>query len=195
MTRRGNCQSVLEAVGATPGGLGLDAVQDATGLERKAINACVQQLRRRSLIEITSPGQYRVTAAGAGWLAKGRAIASGQGVRRRACSGLRERAWWVMRELHKFSLPDLLDRLADGSERDAAGNLRKYVGVLERAGIVQRMKRRVAGASPTSNGYILYWLKRDLGRFAPVWRRSQGAVFDPNSGELLPLDAREAAHD
>lgn len=104
-------------------------------------------------------------------------------------TGLRQRAWWLMRKLPRFTLDDLLFTLADGSERDAADNLRKYVRSLERVGVVARLMRRAPGNVPKSNGRVIWRLVRDVGRQAPVWRGVRGVVFDPNSGaELAPID-------
>jgi len=100
-------------------------------------------------------------------------------------SGLRERAWWLMRQLPRFTLDELLLTLADGSERDAYGNLRKYVKRLERVGVLARLHRRASGTAPTSNGLVIWRLARDLGRVAPVWRGTQGALWDPNTSALL----------
>jgi hypothetical protein len=105
--------------------------------------------------------------------------------------GLRQRAWWVMRRRIKFTLPELLATLADGTERDAIGNLGKYVRALERAGILSRETERKPGAALTSNGHISYLLVVNAGRKAPVWRASRNEVYDPNSGETHPMEARD----
>lgn len=178
-------QPALEAIGAAEAAVTLADLSAKLGcLPSVAVNA-IQVLKRRGLVEIMGRGAYRLTPAGREWLVAGRVVASGQGGRKRLSSGLRERAWWLMRELRKFTLTDLLTTLADGTERDAAGNLARYLRGLERAGVVVRMRRRVPGDSPQSNGHVVWWLKRDLGRMPPVWRAAQGAVFDPNSGEVL----------
>lgn len=110
--------------------------------------------------------------------------------------GLRGRAWWLMRTTARFTLDELLLTLADGSECDAPGNLRKYLRGLERAGVLKRLKRREPGTAPTSPGHVIWRLARDLGPLAPVWREQSGAsaVWDPNAGELLrPLGQPEGA--
>jgi len=108
--------------------------------------------------------------------------------------GLRQRAWWVMREVPRFTLDDLLLTLVDDGQKDAPSNLQKYISALERVGVLVRLARRVAGSTPTSNGHVIWRLARDLGRAAPVWRSAQRVVFDPNSGALLPeLGAAAAA--
>lgn len=110
---------------------------------------------------------------------------------RTVTQGLRQRAWWVMRKRGRFTLPGLLSTLADGTERDAIGNLGKYVRALEKAGIVRREDERQPGAAITSNGHICYRLLIDAGRKAPVWRESNRTVFDPNSGIVYSMEARD----
>lgn len=100
--------------------------------------------------------------------------------------GLRERAWWVMREVPRFTLDDLLLTLVDGGQKDAPSNLQKYISALERVGVLERLQRRAPGNSPTSNGHVIWRLARDLGRKAPVWRGAQQVLFDPNNGALMP---------
>lgn len=196
MTSPRIAQPMLEFIAAAPGGTATTAeVVAHLGRCRKLIATTASTLRRRKLIEAPLRGVYRITQSGRDWIAGGRVIASGQGRRRiERTYGLRERAWWLMRELRKFTVADLLTTLADGTERDAHGNLGRYLTVLEQAGIVQRMRRRVPGVAITSNGHILWWLARDLGRHAPVWRQRHRAVFDPNSGDVLPLTV-EAGHE
>lgn len=190
-------QPLLALIAAQPDGAGTTAALAARmGRPTNLITTTALILKRRGLIEVPVRGRYVLTEAGRDWLSSGRVIASGQGRRRTPrTSGLRERAWWLMRELRKFTLVDLLTTLADGSERDAGGNLRAYLTALERVGVVMRMRRRVPGTSPNSNGHVLYWLKRDLGRIAPVWRQRHRTVFDPNSGEVLRAQAEECRHD
>ena len=101
-------------------------------------------------------------------------------------TGLRQKAWWVMRSLPRFTLDDLLFQLADGSQRDAPSNLQRYISALERVGVLVRLARRMPGNTPTSNGHVIWRLARDLGRAAPVWRAKQQVLFDPNSGALIP---------
>lgn len=101
--------------------------------------------------------------------------------------GLRQRAWWVMRRRITFTLPELLSILADGTERDASGNLGKYLRALEKIGIVQREAVRQPGAALTSNGHIRYRLIVNEGRKAPVWRAQSNSVYDPNSGLVYEI--------
>lgn len=114
--------------------------------------------------------------------------------------GLRERAWWLMRKLPRFTVDDLLCTLADGGEADAPGNLRKYVRGLEKVGVLARLMRRQPANPRGGTGAIIYRMARDLGRDAPVWRRDSNSLYDPNSGALIaqpataPAPAAEPPH-
>ena len=186
-------QPLLEQIAAAPDGMATRS-DLAARLERtpNLITGAALLLRRRKLVEFTQRGVYRITEAGRDWLAAGHSFAGRTGTRRGARTrGLRARAWWVMRELRKFTVADLLDRLADGSEKDPAGNLLRYLGALEQVGIVKRMTRRVPGTAPESRGHVVWWLARDVGRQAPV-RRADGSVFNPNTREALTPTTTEA---
>lgn len=115
----------------------------------------------------------------------------GQPSPRTVTGGLRQRAWWVIRKRGSFTLPELLATLADGSERDAASNLGKYLRALEKAGIVRREAGRQPGAALTSPGHIRYRLIVNEGRKAPVWREKYNTVYDPNSDIEYPMGARD----
>lgn len=115
----------------------------------------------------------------------------GQTSPRTVTLGLRQRAWWVMRRRVGFTLQELLSTLADGSERDATGNLGKYLRALEKAGIVRREAVRQAGSALTSNGHLRYRLVINEGRKAPVWRASSNSVYDPNSGAVYSMTPQE----
>ena len=105
--------------------------------------------------------------------------------------GLRQRAWWVMRKRINFTVQELLATLADGTERDAASNIGKYVRALEKAGIVQREAKRQAGSALTSPGMLRYRLVINAGREAPVWRTRNNMVYDPNSEIVYQMNAGE----
>jgi len=182
-------QPMLELIANDPDGVGVTAdLAEKLGRAPKVIAHIATNLKRRGLIESPQPGRYQMTQTGRDWLADGKTIASGQGKKRvRTAGGLRERAWWLMRQTRRFTIADLLDTLADGSERDARSNLTKYVRALERAGIVQRMRRKVPGFSATSPGAVLWMLKLDLGRKAPVWRMRKGEIYDTNQCVAIPF--------
>lgn len=109
---------------------------------------------------------------------------------RKVCTGLRDRAWWLIRALGKpFTVDDLLFTISDGGAKDPAGNLARYLLALERAGVLARLQRRAPGRSPTSNGLVIWRLVRDLGPRAPVRRRDGQGLWDPNANQLMPCPA------
>lgn len=107
----------------------------------------------------------------------------GQTAPRNVTTGLRQRAWWVMRRHGVFTLPDLLATVASGDERDAKSNLGRYVRALASAGIL-KAEGRLPPEKRNSNGVLRYRLVADLGREAPVWRLRRHEVYDPNSGAI-----------
>ncbi len=103
--------------------------------------------------------------------------------------GMREKAWWLMRQKRKFTLNCLLETLAGGGERDAKSNLLQYIRRLERAAVLVRSSQRLRGDSMTSPGYVVWILVRDVGRMAPVWRSVQQVLWDPNRQTVIAPDS------
>lgn len=165
----------------------LDGIAVALGRDRRAIVKAIQQVKRRGLAENHGRGAYTPTAEGIAWVNSGREIKAGQGKRpRTATSGLRQRAWWVIRARKTVTLPELLTSLADGTEKDAANNLSSYLGPLVNAGFLRILTSRQPGNALTSSGHRRYQVGRDNGRLAPVVRQTDRVVFDPNTGEVFP---------
>jgi hypothetical protein len=98
------------------------------------------------------------------------------------CRPLRERAWWVMREMTAFSLDALLLTVAEGTERSAADNLRRYIRALERHGVLAPVRQ--------SRDATSYQLAHDLGPRAPVYRRSRRDLYDPNAGHAIHSESQ-----
>lgn len=106
---------------------------------------------------------------------------------------LRQRAWWLIRQQRTFTLPDLLNTLCDGTEKNAYHSLMKYVVLLERVGVLQRLKRKAPGLSSLSRGYVIWRLSKDVGRHPPVARFKDKVAFDPNSNSILAEQFGEAS--
>ncbi|MCK7581824.1 MAG: hypothetical protein MZV65_43530 [Chromatiales bacterium] len=190
---------LLHLIGAEgEAGLTLDALDYAIEhLRRASIVSAVMILVERGLVERPAPGRYRLTAAGRIALHSQGGLASYPASRapRRCAYSLRTRLWHGMRVLQKFSVDDLLLRAARGDEADARNNALKYVNALERAGYLVRMRQRLPGDAPTSNGFVRWLLVRNTGPQAPIWQNAKGQIHDPNSGDTLDLGAApEVAH-
>ena len=137
----------------------LPVLSDALGLTRRQVSSAASSLIGKGLVERVDIGRYRLTENGEHAVAAGVAITSGpnaphQGVRRPMADTLRQRAWTAMRIQRSFTINDLLVASTQGGERSATHNLQRYLKALARASVVRRMKRRVAGTRPTSNGFL-----------------------------------------
>lgn len=110
----------------------------------------------------------------------------GQKSPRTRCIGLRAKVWWIIRNRKRGTIEDLLRTLAEGSEKEAYGNVRQYLKGLTLVGILQVDQERQPDGKPTSNGLKVYRLVKDVGHKAPVLKRGGKSVLDPNSGEVLP---------
>lgn len=112
----------------------------------------------------------------------------------RKAAGLREQAWWLIRQCRRFSLNSLLETLATGHEADAGGNLLKYIRQLEKVGVIKRSKHRLPAEHKVigSTGFVVWILVKDVGRSAPVWRKRERAMYDPNADALMQPMQEEA---
>lgn len=96
---------------------------------------------------------------------------------------LRTRAWWVMRQMKNWELSYLLSTVAEGTEADAADNLRQWLKALENVGIVARHQRvRLHPAEMRISRPCIYTLVRDVGPQPPIWKHRDRSVLDPNAG-------------
>ena len=137
----------------------LPVLSDALGLTRRQASRAARLLIRKGLVERVEVGCFRLTPDGERAVTDGIEITAGpnaplETVRRPMVDTLRQRAWTAMRIKRAFTIADLLVAGTQGSERNAAHNLQIYLRNLARAGVVRRMKRRVAGTRPTSNGFL-----------------------------------------
>lgn len=181
-------QKILQAIASLPlsGCVDIDDIVCLTGMERKQIARACDVLVERELVVRIKPGCYHCLPAGVVLIETGGAVKSGpQGetAAKRHTGTLRVKAWRAMRQRKKFSLKDIIVLVANGDERDIAGNVGKYLRALERTGYLTRMPRREPGLATTSNGHLRYLLVRDSGPLAPVSRTGKATVYDPNTEE------------
>lgn len=88
----------------------------------------------------------------------------------------RDRVWFSMRALRRFTLP-MLQETAEANR----SNCLKFALALERAGILRRVVDRKSGHK---GGHVLWQLVRDLGPIAPRLQKD-GRTFDPNGHQVL----------
>lgn len=173
----------------------LDVAELAAGLERdpKSIGMACIVLHRRGLIDRPVYGSYCIAPAGRALLDAGGAVRSGPVHGRRAkvqSRTLRHRLWLALGQRRKGTLPELLALTAVGDERDAERNARRYLRLLERAGYLVRLPGHAAGLTSTSNGYVKWLVVRWTGPRAPVSQGDHAALYDPNLGQTVPVEAR-----
>lgn len=142
------------------------------------------------LLRKTERGCHQLTAAG-------RAAVKGEKVeaRRRGRSELFANVWHALRnsDKHALSIPDLIERVAQGGERDIAHSIGGYLVALARGGYVMQMPIRERSLS-RSRGHARWRLIKDTGLLAPVHRRphgrariTAGSIYDPNTREETKL--------
>lgn len=162
-----------------------------TGMEPRQIEGAVRLLRKHGLIEKTGKGCHKLTAAGKEALAADTTrLHSGPkgkwagGSRRMVKNTQRERIWRAIFIRRKFTVPEIISLVVDGTERgDVTSGVQKYVRALAKAGYLIEMKRREPCASPTSPGFKRWWMPDDkyTGPKAPVVRLGYTALYDPNT--------------
>lgn len=165
-------------------------------LKPRQVEHATLKLRKHSLIEVVVcqyTSCYQLTRHGKTALASEAKLRSGprgeQPGARVHKNSLRTRVWRAIRIRRKFSIPEIEPLVVNGDEKNVRNNIGKYMKALEEAGILVRMKLREDGVDPTSNGHVRWWLpdNKDPGPIAPIWRPTKNTVFDPNTGNEVPL--------
>lgn len=166
-----------------------------TELTPAQITGFVSKLSGHGLLTVTSKGCYKVTDAGKEVLEAGGRFRSGpKGKESGACrileNTLRVRIWRAMRIRRKFSVPELISLIVDGTEQgDISNSVQKYLGALAKAGYLIEMPRREPGTAIGSTGYKRWWLQevKDTGPQAPVFKARIKTVYDPNTRESIDV--------
>lgn len=192
-------ETLLKAIGAAaPNECITEArMVEISGLTARQIENSAANLRRHGFITRTDQGCHRLTPAGQLAVATDQRLRSGpkgpqQSGQRRRDPGLRQRVWNALCMGKKFTIADIQMIVVDGDERDAYSNVRKYVRALARAGYVQSLPLREPPLNGQSNGCVRWWLVKDTGQLAPVWRVSRDTLYDPNLEEEIALAEEEA---
>lgn len=167
----------------------LDQLENHTQLARTRIVVSADVLVKRGFINRSGRGCYELTQSGVLAIESGASMTSGPkgNMPRRKTSGLRQKAWHVIRNKRKFTLDDIQLTICQGDEKAARSNLGKYIRSLVKTNYLKILPRRARGNSLTSNGRQVYLLVKDTGRLAPVYRQVNNSVFDPNTDEEHPL--------
>ena len=151
--------------------------------DRHAVVKALLVLHRRGLIARVALGSYCLAPAGQALLDTGCTVRSGpdQGRAPRVLTQtLRHRVWTLLGSRRKVSLPELLRLAVTGQEKEAEGNIRHYLRLLERTGYLLRLQPRQPGDTLTSPGYVQWLVLRWTGPRPPVARRCFTVAWDPN---------------
>lgn len=148
------------------------------GAPRGKVEGAVKFLAARQLVEHSSRGCYRLTAAGRAAVEPG-VFKSKTGTREsggtahqaNGASGIRARVWNALRISGALAIEAILTRVDTGDTVNARATVTRYLRGLINAGIVTIARRN-------------YVLLRNLGPFAPTVGRRH--VFDPNAGKPVP---------
>lgn len=174
--------------------LTVDTIGERTAISNRKVAKAAGKLIARGFVERIERGCYQLTEDGQTFVASGVDIISGPqkahtGQKAPVANTLRQRAWTVMRMSGAFTIGDLQIAAASGDERDAVGNLRRYLKALTAAGYVMEMPVRAAGTKLTSNGFKRWRLLKDTGPLAPVVSAKVSGLIDHNfgkPGEVVP---------
>lgn len=159
--------------------------------DRQVENA-LKRLMEHGFIERTAPGCFQLTDAGRIALESGTRIRSGTRNMKKVRvhkDSLRTKVWRAFRNRRKLSVPEIEQLVCTGEEKNARNNIHHYIKLLEEAGYIVKMKKKLAGTSPTSNGFARWLLldEKNTGPLAPVYRAAKMAIYDPNTEEETPL--------
>ncbi len=162
---------------------------DGYAESEKQLHNVLDTLERRVFVVKHGRGCYEPTVDGRDWIAAGREIQPGQGKHRTATArGIPAAAWAWLRIHRKGRIEDMLASIATATQPAAEATLRRYLAALEAAAYVQRIRR--------GGGAGRYLLVSDTGRHAPVHRRGQCVVYDPNLRQEIDLNPnREGGHE
>ena len=187
---------LLHALGETTDCVTVAELARRSRMPRRAVVRKIDVLRRRGWTERVRTGCYRLTKQGHKARDMGARATSGptgrhSGRRKPMENTFRVRLWRALRQVKKATIPDLIELAGKGDERDAAGNARRYLRALRRAGYVTGLARKEPGTKITSTGFTRYLLVKNTGPAAPVWNSKHGELYDPNTGEVQRLGGGE----
>ena len=141
--------------------------------------AC-QRLQHFDLVTSPARGRYALTDTGRRLLEAGGPFSYQRKGKGASSAGrtLRQRAWSVMRMADHFTVDSLLQVISDGGSASEEHNIRRYCGMLYRAGFLGKTARTRA-----------YFLRQEAntGPLAPAYTDAVCCVTDRNTGKVYPL--------
>lgn len=155
-------EGILRAIGqaAPPDCVTEARIVELTGVGVRSIDAATRKMVKRGWLTKTARGCWKLTAAGRAAFETGAKVRSGpQGPhisRKIVRDSVRVRVWRALRIRTKASVPDLVQIVASGGERDIENNIQRYLRLLRRAGYVKllasRQERRSLRTAFTATG-------------------------------------------
>jgi hypothetical protein len=160
---------------------------------RRDIIKAVGGLIARKLVIRDYPGCYMATDAGREWVRSGKRIKSGPagphtGKQVRREDSFTARLWEALRAERKATTRELVALIRRDSDKQPEDTAARYLGRWARAGFITKLRSRLPGTSPTSNGYVKWFVTRDNGPNPPLWRASANLLVDGNTGEEFSVD-------
>lgn len=170
----------------------IDNLIQKLGLTSKSISQAAGNLIKHGYLTRSVTGVYRLTEKGKSLKRSGKPLVINPGPEKgykwpdEPKDTFRSRAWKAMRIKQKFTVNDVLMLACEGTEKQPLNQLHIYIRALSKAGVLMELKSREPGYALTSNGFKRFALVKDLGYLAPVFRRRENEVYNPNNGEVLP---------
>lgn len=174
-------------------------IATATSLDIDQVWKSCETLVKNKLITRPERGVYRITEAGKAAITHGKGCMPGPkaptGPVSRRRNTFTQRLWNALRIEQKGTIGGFVSMILqeDEDEQAAMTAAQKYICALCRANYMVRLPGRSRGTAVTSNGYVRYLLVVNSGPKAPMVRRIEKSIFDPNVDQVVPFT--EGSHE
>lgn len=167
----------------------IEQLSIVTGLTEMQISNAATVLATHGLIRRPGKCVYEITDAGTTAIATDKEIKRGPkgpvGVKHRK-SSFRKQLWQVIRMEKKGTTGDFISLICESGDnhKSAYSSAQQYINALCRAGYMTTLP------VPRKQGnkrYQRYVLRIDSGPHPPIVRRVAPEMFDPNTGQTVPL--------